>query len=279
MTYSHNNQPAANRYQDGALPVGAQPGQANRARNSRSTPLIDTISPGRTIAFGASTIPATAQLLALFTAQGISTAATARPFCAYYTLARYTTPENLPEGSLLGFRLDLMSFVADGATYGATDTILYTAAGVPPNAGHKRAAQTQYGTGAAIIIASGKDYRQEFATTPGEWKLGPHRLPTVALGPPYNSSPNSQFEHAYVIRPPNGDLCGSVTPPQRMVTTNRDQPFGARITPTDDIFVVVAINGAFAYDAAAVTNDGFPCVMNGELFVTPALDDRRLRDA
>lgn len=270
-----HNQPNAARWQTAAPPVGPAVTAPARPRNDFQPPLIDTISPGRTLPFGCTLLPVPT------TAEIAGVAAPLHRFTAYFTLARFRAGENLPEGAVLGFRLDAMSLMAEGGDPGAGDITgrIFGAAGTPPATPTYFAAQTQYGAGAAFIIATGNRYRSEFADTPGTWRVQQSRFPTIAQGPPYfGASPT--LEQAYIVRPPNGDLCGTVTAVQRMTTTNRDQPFGARITPNDDIYVIVAVSGTFAHPAAVSgsTNKYFPCVMNGEIFVTPALDDRRIRD-
>jgi hypothetical protein len=263
------------RWQGPSLPVGPDVATPDRSRNSFTPPLIDTISPGRTLPFGCTLIPAPpATAFDGFPAP-------LNQWCAYFTLARFRTPDALPEGAMLGFRLDVMSFMAEGGDSTNLTGRIFGGNGTPPSspAPSYYPAATEYGCGAAIIIASGNKYRDEFADTPGNWSIRQHRFPTIAQRPPYFAS-SPQMEAAYVIRPPNGDLCGTVSAVQRMTTTNRDQPFGARITPNDDIYVVIAIGGAYAQPAAiaAGTNKYFPAILNGEIFVTPALDDRRMRD-
>ena len=226
--------------------------------------LRDTLSPGRSLPFAAGLIPVpSVQLL-----QG----AQPNTETFYYTLASFTPPQSMPDGSVLGFRVDMNSpWVSNGiADEVNTRYSELTGRAVAPNL---KPYGSQYGTRCGLVIVTGRKWQ---FLRDDEWVKRRTHLPMI--DPAMKRMEVSEAEPlGYYLRFPFGDMSpGAGLSMGRVERTLRDQPFAVRAQRDQLIFVALAIDAAYALAANGEGN--FFAVINGELFIAPDVDERRIQN-
>jgi hypothetical protein len=256
-------QPPRPPFQGPSLP---SPAPSLSARNIPGpNALRDTLSPGRSLPFASGLIPVPPA--------SVYTGASAFGDTLYYTIATFAPPQIMPDGSVLGFRCDMNSPWASNGDPIDMATRYGEITGDTGAAPTLKPWGSQYGTRAALVIVTGSRWRD---LSEGNWVKRPTEFPCINQTMPRMGKLGAQ-PLGYVLRLPLGDMSpGSGAAMGRVERTVRDQPFAVRAQRDEAIHVALAIDAKRGIDAAG---DGFfLSVINGELFIAPDADDRRVQN-